>query len=74
MTAIEFAKNNGYVGIEYLGVYKGSKIYKPLLNTSGEHAGKVGYPLVIIEENGVLRLSSNKESIDILEWRNKKNG
>lgn len=74
MTAIEFAKNNGYAGAEYIGVYNGSKIYRPLLSNSGGHVGKIGYPIVIIEENGVPRLSSNKESIDILEWRNKKNG
>ena len=66
MTVDEFAKEKGYGKPKYLGLWQDKKIYS-LVHFEDGKTRYVGYPLVIIEDNGKFRISEPMESLDINE-------
>lgn len=61
MTALEFAKTNGYTGVKYLHLWNGYKVYKPEIKGQD---GKTGLPLVILELNDEYHISTPEEALN----------
>ncbi len=62
----EFAIKQGYKGAKYIGNWKKYRVYEPYM-TSNE-VSFVGLPLVIlVNENGEIRMSTSDEAIACCE-------
>lgn len=59
---IEFAKANGYKGAIFLKKWKDYNCYEPSM---GDGVQMVGLPLVIMEKDGVIRMSTPDEAMEI---------
>lgn len=69
MSAEELAVSEGYTGARFLHVWNGYKCYKLTQNDNG----MIGLPLVILEKNGVCRISTPEEALqhfDDMGWAN----
>lgn len=62
----EFAQDNGYKGAkETKLVFNGYKVYEPTFSKNS--TAYVGYPLVILVKGDDMRLSTEDESLEILD-------
>ena len=61
---LKFAKENGYKGAEKKISWNGYEVYEPIY---GKRAAHTGYPLVILLKGDEIRLSTEAESLEILD-------
>lgn len=66
----EFAKTNGYDEAKHIGDWKGYKVFNPIIKT--DTPLYIGYPLKILKKGQELRLSTIKESFELMEYFNNK--
>ncbi len=62
----QFATENGYSGAEFLKTWNGYNVYEPMFDDvePGEFVS-VGLPLVILEKDGKIRMSTPEECLQI---------
>ena len=61
-----FAIENGYSGAEFLQIWHGYNVYQPMFDgTEPGEVVSVGLPLVILEKNGKIRMSTPEECMQI---------
>ena len=64
--AIDFAEGEGYDGAKKMPYkYKGMEVYEPYFNGKGPHI--VGFPLVILAKGDDARMSTQDESLEVLD-------
>ena len=66
----DFAVENGYDDVKYIGEWKGYKVFNPIIKSDKPLC--LGYPLKILKKNDELRISSIPESLEILDYFNAK--
>ena len=59
---IQFAKQQGYDNVLYIGKWRGYDVYEPTFEGSGPHF--VGPPLVILVRGRSIRMSTVEESYE----------
>lgn len=65
---LEFAKKQGYDGVEPLGQWRGYDIFEPTLDqASEEEPAIVGPPLMIMVQGETIRMSTEEESFEQID-------
>lgn len=63
---VKFAKEHGYDGAKYIGVWKEYKVYEPYMDD--KQVSYIGLPLVIlVNEKGEIRMSTSDEAMAALD-------
>ena len=77
MTAVEFAKANGFEDAELIGTWNGEKVYAAIFRVTEDKLSKdgesltsddynIGFPQYILERNGRFRFAGYDEAMKIL--------
>lgn len=65
---LEFAKKQGYDGVEPLGQWRGYDIFEPTFDqASEEEPAIVGPPLMIMVQGETIRMSTEEESFEQID-------
>lgn len=64
---VEFAKNNGYDDVNYLGKWNSYEVYEPTFDN--DKTNYVGYPLSILVKDNTIRFTTEKECFEILDMQ-----
>ncbi len=60
-----FAREQGYAAAEYICDWNGWRAYEPFFE--GEGTAFVGLPLVILEKDGLIRMSTPEEAFAVTD-------
>lgn len=66
---VEFAKLQGYSGVEYLNKWHGYDCYEPLFSEDAE-VSYIGLPFMIMVKGETIRMSTAEEAMQHIEESN----
>ena len=66
--AKQFAIDNGYIDVSYIGKWKDFEVYEPIMND--ESVSFTGLPLSIMDDGKTIRMSTPDETMEILDYFN----
>jgi hypothetical protein len=70
MTAIQYAKGNGFTGVRKIAPWRGYVCYEALYDNAGDSVNNVpaiGLPQIILERNGKFRMAKPDETMGYME-------
>lgn len=72
--AVGFAKEQGYDNAKYITDWNGYHVYEPILEwvEQSNEPVSIGFPLVVLEKDGIMRMSTDDESLEFLSYAHKK--